>query len=181
MNNTSILGYIILSLTIGYVFIYSSLDQVAALKENKTKNEQFLAMVANIQSKKDELLKQFSEIKDIDKNKVNTVLPTSLDFVKLISEIDSVAKSQGILIDRISLTELGSSSGDSVADAAPLKPYKSAVVGFSFVTSYDKFKVFLDTMERSMRILDIRTIKISPNEKSDYTFNVQFETYWLGS
>lgn len=173
------LGYLMLSLSIGYVFVYSPWSEVSALNDSKDQYTQFMDTISQIETKKNDLQSQFNQISEEDKRDINTVLPNSLDYVKLVSEIDNVAKNYGIIIDKINLNNLDSSVGDSVANAEPSKPYRSAILGFSFVSDYKKAMSFIDELERSMRILDIRSMKIDQETEGGYIYSVQFETYWL--
>ncbi len=173
------LGYLILSLSIGYVFVYSPWAEVSALNDKKSEYSGFIDTVSKIETKKNELQTQFNQISEEDKRDINTVLPTSLDYVKFVSEIDNVAKKYGIIIDKINLAQVDSSVGDSVANAGPSKPYRSSILGFSFGSDYEKAMSFIDELEKSMRILDIRSMKIEENKDFGYLYSVQFETYWL--
>lgn len=179
MNGISILAYLVLALSIGYAFIYPSMGDISALTAEKQKYNDSLEMVSNIESKKNELLAKFDSIPEEDKKEINTILPTSFDFVRLISQIDAVAARNGMSIDKISSKEIGSAVGNSIEEAGPQKPYRSAVIGFSFESSYEKFNVFINDLEKSLRILDVRSIKLNAGEKGTYSYDVEFETYWL--
>lgn len=173
------LGYLLLSLSIGYVFVCSPWAEVSSLNDTKKQYGEFLDTISQIESKKAELQSQFNQISEEDKRDINTVLPNSFDYVKLVSEIDNVAKNYGIVIDKITVNPLDSSVGDSVANAGSPKPYRSAVLGFSFGSDYEEAMTFIDELERSMRILDIRSMKVEESKEFGYFFSMQFETYWL--
>jgi hypothetical protein len=149
------------------------------LLEQKQKYVDSLETVNNIEIKKDELLTKFNAISDADKKSVETVLPKSLDFVKLISQIDTVAANYGISINKISSKEIGASVGTSIANAGPQKSYNSSIIGFAFVASYDKFNAFMGDLEKSLRILDVRSVKLSSKDDGVYSYDVEFETYWF--
>jgi hypothetical protein len=180
MSNGSIIAYIVLTLAIGYAFIYSPLGDVNTLLDQKQKYADSLEMVNNIENKKNDLLAKFDNISTDDKKNIDTVLPSSLDFVKLVSQIDAVAAGHGISIDKISSKEDDPSVGTSIENAAPPKAYQSSTIGFSFSASYEKFTAFLGDLEKSLRILDIRTAKLGTKDTAGvYSYDVEFETYWL--
>lgn len=181
MNGTGIMTLLVLTLSIGYVFTYPSFSEIDLLMQEKDKYSRYLSVVTDIEIKKNALLEKFNQISEVDKKNIDTVLPNSFDFVKLIAQIDAVAAGNGILIDRISSRELDSAVGDSIAEAEPSKPYRSALVGFSFNASYDKFNTFMSSLEQSMRILDIKSIRITALPGGQNTYMVEFETYWLKS
>lgn len=179
MSGTSIIAYIILTLSVLYAFVYPAYGDISALMAEKQKYDDSLATVTNIETKKSELLAKYNSISESDKKDIETLLPSSLSFVKLISQIDTVAAKYGISIDRITEKELSSSAGNSIAEAQPERPYNSSLIGFSFTASYDKFRSFVDELEKSLRILDVRSVKIIPRENGIYEYSVEFETYWL--
>lgn len=179
MSNISILGYLILAVSIGYSFLYPMAGEVSTLQAEKDKYNASLAMTADIENKKNELLTEFNNISAAQKKDINTILPSSFDFVRLVSQIDAVAGKHGISIDKISSKDADQSVGENVAEAQPQPPYHSAAISFSFEASYEEFNAFMGELEKSLRILDIKNIKLEAGEGGAYTFEVEFETYWL--
>jgi hypothetical protein len=90
-----------------------------------------------------------------------------------------VASKYGISISDITFKDDSSSSGSTIADAAPSQPYQSSAIGFSFSATYDKFNSFMGDLEKSLRILDIKTTKLTVKPDGTALYDVQFETYWL--
>jgi len=181
MSSISIIAYVVLSLAIGYAFTYPAVGKVSNLMVEKQKYEESLKTVSNIENKKNELLTEFNKISDKDKKDIDTILPNSLNFVRLISQIDSVASKYNIVIKRTSSRDTSSQSGDFIGEGQSESAYNSAIVSFSFDAPYDKFRAFMDDLEKSLRILDIKNIKLTADEKGGYSYNVEFETYWLKS
>jgi len=105
-------------------------------------------------------------------------LPNSLDFTKLISQIDAVAANYGISIDKVSSSKVNTGNnqnGENNSDQL----YESSIISFSFKSSYEKFKSFMSDLERSLRIMDIESIRLEVDDKSNIdSYIVEFETYW---
>ncbi len=179
MSNTSIIAYLILTLSIGYAFIYPATGNLSVLMKEKQKYNDSLETVSNIKNKKSELLTKFNNISVADKKNINIILPNSLNFVKLISQIDAVAANYNISIDKVTSKKTAPASGKSIGEKQPPKTYDSAIIGFSFIAPYNKFSNFMDDLEKSLRILDIRSVKLKTQENGNYSYNVEFETYWL--
>jgi len=179
MSNIAIITYLVLSLSIGYAFAYPKFGEVSILRDEKQKYEGYVETVANIENRKNDLLAQFNKVSAEDKKEIETIMPDSFDFVRLTSQIDLVAAKYAISIDNISSREVGSSVGGSISEAAPPKPFQSNILGFSFKASYEKFNQFIDDLEKSLRILDIKSIKVETGEGGVYSYTVEFETYWL--
>jgi|SRR3989344_4660564 len=179
MSGTSKLASIVVALGVAYAFVYPSLNDLSVLRAEEQKYEEAITTVQNIENRKNELLTQFNQVSATDRKKIETLLPDSLDFVRLTSDIDAIGSKYGIAIDKVSAIGHDTSSGTSIESAAPAKPYQSAVVGFSFVASYDTFVKFLNDLERSLRILDIHSIHLTPQAAGLYMYTVEFETYWF--
>jgi len=179
MSNTSILIYFILTIAVGYAFAYPSVGEISALMTEKQKQEDAVVMMTEVEAKKNELLTKYNKISPEDKKYIETVLPDSLGFVRLISQIDAVGSKYGLAIDKTSFKEMDSAEGDNISEAGPQKPYGSAIISFSFDGSYSQFNDFINDLGRSLRILDIKSLKLVSADDGVYSYNVEFEVYWL--
>jgi hypothetical protein len=54
-----------------------------------------------------------------------------------------------------------------------------ATLGFSVTASYKTFKNFLGDLERSLRIIDVKTLSFSAGDKDQYEYNLEINSYWL--
>lgn len=84
---------------------------------------------------------------------------------------------------------LGSLSGSGEA-AQPSFVSRLVTINVSLKGSYEDFKAFLNDAERDLRILDLRSLSLTPGQKGDketessagagvYSFDLEFETYFL--
>ncbi|OHB15292.1 MAG: hypothetical protein A2431_01550 [Candidatus Zambryskibacteria bacterium RIFOXYC1_FULL_39_10] len=179
MSNTTLLIYFLLTIAVGYAFAYPSVGEISALMTEKEKQESTLVMMTEIEAKKNELLTKYNKISSEDKKYIETVLPDSLDFVKLISQIDAVGSKYGLSVDKTSFRQTDSAQGETVSEAGPQKPYQSAIISFSFNGSYSQFNSFMNDLGQSLRILDIKSLKLTGADNGVYSYNVEFEVYWL--
>ncbi len=179
MSGTSLLTLLVLTLSIGYVFTYPSFNDVSLLQAEQDKYQHYLDAVADIENRKNQLLEEFNRISEEDKKNIDTILPNNLDFVKLTAQIDAVGSKNGVQIDRVSYREVDPSIGGSIAEAEPAKPFRSAIITFSFDTTHERFGTFMDGLEKSLRILDVRSVRINAMQGNQNTYMVEFETYWL--
>jgi len=179
MSNISTIAAAVLTLAIGYAFVYPSFGDLKNLLDEKQKYLDSLDTIGDIENRKNELVAKYNEVPEADRKNIDVALPSSLDFVKLTSQIDAVASKYGILVGTFSSKDTEPTTGTSIENTTAVKPYNSSVVGFSFSTSYETFRAFLDDLEKSLRILDVRSVNLEAKENGIYTFNVEFETYWL--
>ena len=131
MSSISIIAYIVLALSVGYAFVYPSMGEVSILMGERQKYETSLEMVNNIENKKNELLTEFNKISTEDKKDIDTVLPNSLNFVRLVSQISSVASKYNIVIDKTSYRKTSPSTSESIGEEQPETMFDSAIINFS--------------------------------------------------
>lgn len=179
MSNLKSLIFIVIAVALGYLLVYPGFDDIKILIEEKSKYKNILNVAENIDIKKAELLKQYENINSSDKESIDKILPDNFNFISLVYQINSIGSRYGININSPTFKELSGSVGNNIGEAKPKNQYKSAIVGFSFESSYDQFNGFIRELEKSLRILDIKSLKIESRPKGIYDFSVEFETYWL--
>ena len=180
MSSTSKFAFIILALAISYAFVYSPMvGEISVLSEKKKGHEDNLKVISQIEEKKKELVANFDAIPEADKKDIDTIVPTSKNFMRLVSQIDAVASNYGISISGISSSESSDTTSGSIDEAQNSKPYRSVLISFTFSSSYENFKEFMNDLEKSLRILDVKSIELTAEDKGLNSYSVSFETYWL--
>lgn len=179
MSSTSTLSYIIISIAVLYALVLPKWDELSVLRAEESKYQDAILKTQQIEQKKNDLLAKFNEVKSEDRARIESLIPDKYDYVRLVSQIDSIGSRYGISIDKVQSREHDTSVGNSIGEAAPPKIYKSATISFTFNSTYENFNKFMDDLERSLRILDIKSIRISALEGSVYTYDVEIDTYWF--
>ncbi len=177
MSSTAILSYLVLSISVVYAFIMPFIGNSSRLLGEKARYQEALDQVSNIEAKKNALETEFKQISAAQINKVETLIPSSLNFVKLIADIDAAASKYGISIDKVSSTNNSSAAG-SISETQNIEDYNSATISFEFASTYTQFNDFLNDLEKSLRILDIKSIQITTGENTVYTYKLSLSTYW---
>jgi hypothetical protein len=99
--------------------------------------------------------------------------------VRLALDLDGMTARYGIAIKNI-VVEAGSTADENLIVLEEYAgPYEIATVSFSFVADYEGFKGLLAEMEKSLRLMDVRSITFIPNDSGFYEFQISVETYWL--
>jgi len=171
---------ITVSLALFYVFIDPRLEVVRDLVEEENQYQEAILKAEELMVVRDQLLSQYNSIPDSDLNRLERIVPDSVNFVKLVADIDSIGGNHGIVPKGINIAEvLDQSLG--IGDPASLKPYLSSTISFSFISSYEDLVSFLTDLEKSLQMIDIKSITFSAEGENRglYTFNVSFDTYWL--
>src|SRR3989344_2296551 len=116
MGGTTILAYIVISLSVVYAFTLPFFNNLNALLDEKSRYEEVLEKARNIEEKKNALLAEFNKVSALEIQKVETFIPSSFNFVKLAADIDAVAARYGISVQSIASID-GSNTDTSIAEA----------------------------------------------------------------
>lgn len=181
-----------------FFLIDKEYKDVQDLQAQVAENNKTLDIAAKLSARHKELKDKFNLISQDEKARLEKLLPDTVDNVRLIIDINNIAEKVGIVIRDISIN--ASEGGDAKAGSARTQgstfddvigddairyadTSKLGVITFSFSVSakYEVFLAFLEQLEESLRIVDIRNIEISRGsaEGAIYDYKVTMDTYWL--
>lgn len=196
MKNITSIILIVISIGVFFVFTDKEYKKVQQVKAEIQQNNQILEVANKLRSKKDELNTKYNQISQAEKTELEKLLPDTVDNVRLIIDINNIAEQFGIVIRDININ----SKESTVNDTKKVVPQKSnfdgvleensvkyvdtskvGVISFSFSVSakYEVFLEFLEQLEESLRLVDIRNIEISRGSGQFYEYKVTLDTYWL--
>lgn len=195
---------IILILAAALLFFFFTKPKLAQLQVSQLEVSQ-LDVAENaakrLKARINDLVKTYNGISPADRTKIETMIPNSVENVKLIIDFDktlqamveergtaalyarnSAASGGKVAIENPKVSQAGATT-DGNFDASKL-----GVVTFTFsvTLTYGDFLEFLRRIEHSTRILDVDSVSFSAtpvaNQNTNdpiYTFDVGLKTYWL--
>jgi Tfp pilus assembly protein PilO len=180
MKQYSAIIYIFIAVGIFFTFIDPMYNDVQALLDEKAENEELIEKANELRRKRQELTNKYNNISEEDRDKLLKVLPETVDNVRLILDVDNIAGKYGIVLRGINISgDINEEDNSRVVDRTS-KKYGTISVDFSFSTTYETMKRFIDDLENSLRIVDIRELSVSASETSDiYNYSISLDTYWL--
>lgn len=171
----------------GYLIITAPIfDEVKALQAEAAVYEEALDNSANLVKERDRLTTKYNSFKKEDVEKLEKMLPSSVDNIQLILEIQEEASKRGIIVRNVEFepeqfldqnTEVVDASAAGTTTTAAReranstrraastddnKEYEAFELEFSVEGSYDDFVSFMKLMERSLRLIDINSITFTP-------------------
>jgi Tfp pilus assembly protein PilO len=185
--NRNITALILIVLAVGVYFTYTS-GQITVLKSIQAENNQYLSAINSAEKLiklRDSVLNQYNSISDVDKARLDKIVPDNVDNVRLIIDISGIAARHGLTAAGITTSADGNSSSDSTAavvvpnSVAGSGSLSTVTVTFNVTTTYTNFIAFLQDLERSLRILDVSNITLTTSANGVYTYGVTLNTYWL--
>jgi hypothetical protein len=191
---------ILIVLALGVYFTVTS-GMIADAKAVKSVNDQYASALSNaakLISVRDQVLKEYKDISDADRARLDKMIPSTVDNIRLIIDLSSVALRHGFSLSSIKASASSNSSSNVGNPASPnmslpsgTQPAGSAIssiaapildtvtVSFGASADYNQFISFLQDLEANLRVMDLTRLSIGAGEGNLYGFQVQFQTYWL--
>jgi Tfp pilus assembly protein PilO len=154
-----------------YTKLKESIDTYQKINEANTKASALRAVRGKLTDDK-------GKISDTDLDKLDRMLPDSVENVGLIIDIDNIAKLNNMRIKGTKIAE--ASTQTSSASVGPdSQKYGAISLSFTVSTTYDNFLTFLKALEDNNRLVDVTGLSFSASKDDLYDFNVTIQTYWL--
>jgi Tfp pilus assembly protein PilO len=176
----SIIVPIILALaSIGLFFGYID-PTYTKIKEARVEKADYTRALDNseqLRAERDKLLSKFNGMSQADLDRLEKLLPNDIDNIRLVIDIDEMARTYGMRIRNFK-ADAADKSDKIGRDATS---YGTLTLSFSTTASYQTFLAFMRDLERSLRILDVTAISFSAPESGSglYDYAVTVKTYWL--
>jgi Tfp pilus assembly protein PilO len=190
--NRNATASILIVLAIGIYFTVTK-GFIADIKEVKVVNDQYTSAIANAEQLikvREQVLKAYNSLTDADRDRLNKMVPGTVDNIRLVIDLTSIGKRHGLTLDNITAstpektatpkTTTNTPRVSKVPDGTiPTPTLDSVTVSFSVTAPYLEFISFLQDIEANLRIMDISSLKVAASDKGLYDFDVELKTYWL--
>jgi Tfp pilus assembly protein PilO len=176
----------------GAIFFTYTKPTYDAVKVSSAQIAQYdaaLSKAAELQQLKQTLLSKYNTFNPADLEKLSKLLPDHVDNVRLILDIDSLAGKHAMAIQNVVVSSAHTANASQTAIgtvSASKQKYDSLTVRFTTQGTYERFRTFLDDMQKSLRIVDLVSLTITqasagatPTGGPLYNFDVVLRTYWL--
>jgi len=180
MNKPINLVLIVLAIGLFYTWTSPQYDQVKVLQASAGEYQNVIENAVRIAEDRDRLLVDYETIPRAEVERLFKVLPDHVDTVGLAVDLDAIASRYGISIKEVTVESDAKRNSKLVTLPDYDAPYSKVVVSFSFVSNYQNFSKFLVDLEKSLRIMDVKSVAFRVSDVAGlYEHNLSVETYWL--
>lgn len=191
-RNITALILLILAGGIYYTFTKGQLDQARAVKAVNAQYASALDNANELIKVRDQVLQRYHSISDLDRDRLDKMIPSTVDNIRLIVDLNNIAAKRGISLKNIKASAAGSDqNGPSGVATVPAPGAPSPTGGisepkldtvtvtFSVEAPYLEFIGFLQDIEANLRIMDVTKLSLTTADSGVYDFNVELKTYWI--
>ena len=146
-----------------------------------------LTKAGELENRRDELLTKYNSFPADDISRLKRVIPDTVNTVKLVADMNTIAGKYGITIKNITTTQQTVDDSQAIGGkgaAAPKKPYQTTLTSFSFNATYANLMLYLKDLEKSLQLIDVQSVAFQvPSDEAGnagiYPYIVSFQTYSL--
>jgi Tfp pilus assembly protein PilO len=204
MRYIFLLLLIVASIGVFVALIIPKWDQVKVIQANVASYNADLAIANQLQVSRQALIAQYNGISKTDLDNITTLLPDSVDNIRLIIQLDALATKNGLSslrnvdynADELPTTNANGTTATPATDdtsndaASSLLPYGQFVISFETTGQYSNFLAFLSDVEKNLRLVDVTEVTFSSPTSttgtsataslaSGFDYKVTLTTYWL--
>ncbi len=191
--NRSLYATVLIIIAIGLYFTITK----GVLTEAKVvydSNQEYVKAIQNAKDLivvRDKVIADFNRLSENDKQRLDKVVPQSIDNIRLIIDLKNIASRHGFALKSPQATAgqstatspqnaiVGGVDGGVSAPAIAIPVLETVTVSFGITAPYQQFISFLQDLEASLRILDITSLSVTSNDSGLYDWKIELKTYWL--
>lgn len=167
---------ILTGLSVSIFWTYPLWLEISEIQASKDELNKILGRVSQLAQKRDEVLAEYNSIPRADLESLEEFFPKNPESGLLLVNLDNLSRENSMLLKNISITEgraedLGQNPGEINSF-----PFQISVSG-----SYGSFRSFLESLEKSRRLIEINQLSFDSGKAADrdfYEFSLQANTYW---
>lgn len=169
---------ILAAVGIFFGFIDPQYEKLKEDRAQKAEYDRVLGQSKELVSKRNALKEARNLISPADEDRLKKILPDTVDNVRLVLDIDTIARAYGIVISSISIDGDDSGKGDR-ALARKTQEYGTISVTFGFRADYGIFVRFMRDLEHALRLVDVTSVTVAASDLGQYSYTISLKTYWL--
>lgn len=111
--------------------------------------------------------------------------PAKSDTGTLLIALERIAAASNIRLNNIDFKKIEQSKlpnalprAKTAGGKGEILPYNELEMTFNITATYENFKVFLRSLEKHVRVIDVSNINFGSGQKDAYTFTISAKTYY---
>ncbi|TSC70387.1 MAG: hypothetical protein CEO12_411 [Parcubacteria group bacterium Gr01-1014_46] len=155
-----ILSIAVIAVCIGVYFVYirpMTVD-IKLLNIKKAEYKNVLNRVKEINEKREAILSEYNSIPEADIDRLNKMVPETLNSVELLNNLSVIGAQHGIIIKEFRAVDTSSNNSDVVSNTG--SPYKTNTITMRLTGQYNQFINYLWNVESGLSLIDVTNLII---------------------
>lgn len=167
---------IVIAGVIFFTWIDPQYAQVKDIQSEASEYDQAISQVRELRQVEQDILARRTEFSEANIDRLEKLLPDNVDNVRLLLDLDAIASKYGMTLRNVSISD------PQAANESPEgvdQDLQSVSVSFAVSASYQNFLLFLEDLERSLRLVDVESVSFQASDVDLYEYAVSLRTYWI--
>jgi Tfp pilus assembly protein PilO len=171
---------VVIAIGVFYLYISPNYGEVRMLLNQRSEYTNALTNIEAVKELRDSLEANISNLSQSDVDRLEKAIPKNINTVKLTSDLDALAGKRDMSLRNVRVVEETADSG-AVINTASKDPYRTTTMSFSVVGTYAAFSAFLKDVEKSLQVIDIRSVSMRKTSEASnlMQFDLVVQTYWI--
>ncbi len=169
------------------IFFFFAQPKFAEINATQNESLQYQNAAAKAQELNAELSAKLTEKRAYPVEaleKLDALVPESIDEIKILNDLNEIAKSHNMLFGNVSVSaadEFSNSEGvgEITAQTVNYADLITTDISFSLIGSYEQFKAFLNDIEQSLVMLEVLNISFSTGESALQQYEISARVFSL--
>ncbi len=164
-------------------------DGIKKLRLNKIEYSSAMKSAQDLESRRTSLSERYNSISAEERQRLEDMLPNNVDNIKLVLELETLAKKYGLVIESPKLeTKIESTKTDTPTNSqgqairadsggTPSLPYGTFTLDFTVRATYANAKLLVSDIERNLRLIEPVALTIKVPGPSDVASTTKKTVY----
>lgn len=174
---------IIIAIVIYFFYTSDTLAEIQLLQAEIGEYDEAIRYGKQYNQKLDSVLNIKRTMSILESDRVNTLVSSDVDEVRLLVDLTEIARSHNMLLGNISVEKDGESTpipvGEVSLESVSSSDFVEKRLTFGLIGTYSQLKDMLTDIENSLILLEVVGITFTPNEGDLQQFNLEVRTYAL--
>ena len=176
--------FITASLIVFFMMVVPKYQSLQTIRTQVASAASNLETATKLTKSRDELFTRYQGISKADLDNLKTLLPDSVDNIRLIIQINSLATKNNLsLLRNVDYQTQHMATGAQDPQVVQ-RPYGEFSMSFQTSGQYKNFLTFLSDLEQNLRLVDVVKVEFIPNEQAgsqntNMSYKIPLQAYWL--
>lgn len=165
----------------GVIFFTESknyFSDIKGLRSQESSYNETINMAKKVKSSIDKTLGDYNAISQENVDRINKMVPSGADSMKLVVQIDDMMRKNGLSLKNINTKDIAAQDSIPGVPKNDGKNAESIYLSMTAQGSYESFHSFVKMLEKSLRLIDVISVGISPVGQDNYSFSIEAVSYW---
>jgi hypothetical protein len=187
-RNATPIILLILAIGIYFTFTKGKIEEIKVIKNVNAGYQEAIDNSEKLIKKRDEIVANYNQISDNDKERLEKMVPDNIDNVRLTLDVKSIGLGRGLILKNVktnapnintSISKANTINDKTTEQIETNADYNTVVLSFDVSTTYQNFIDLLKDLETSLRIMKVSKITVKATDSGVYDYGVELKTYWI--